>query len=150
MSNRATTIVRKSSVDTRMITITPRLTISTDEIAWRFSGSGGPGGQHANTANTRVEAIFSIDDSPSLSDEDRERLRRRYGSILRIVVSDERSQLRNREIAIERLGERLREGLARSKRRTPTKPTRGSVERRLEEKKNTARKKQERSRREDD
>lgn len=137
-------------MDSRKIAITPKLTISTDEISWRFSGSGGPGGQHANTANTRVEAIFSIDDSPSLDDEDRERLRRRYGAILRIVVSDERSQLRNRELAIERLCERLQEGLKRPRRRTPTKPTRGSVERRLEGKKNLARKKQERSHREDD
>ena len=137
-------------MDERAISVTSNLSIPVDEISWRFSGSGGPGGQHANTANTRVEAIFSIEDSPSLSDEDRERLVERYGAVLRIVVSDERSQLRNRELAIERLCERLREGLARPKRRTRTRPTRASVERRLEEKRNVGRKKQERSIRPED
>lgn len=130
----------------RMMVINDTLEIPYDEVAWRFSGSGGPGGQHANTANTRVEAIFSIVDSPSLSEAQREVLVSRIGSVLRIVVSSQRSQLRNREIAIERLSERLQRALMTPKRRTATKPTRGAVERRLEEKRNVSRKKQERSR----
>jgi len=130
--------------------INSSLEIPFEEIAWRFSGSGGPGGQHANTANTRVEAIFSIRESPSLDDTQRARLEHRFGPSLRIVVSKERSQLRNREIAAELLVTRLREALVVKKPRRATRPTLGSVERRLEEKKSTARKKQERSRTDDE
>ncbi len=134
----------------RMLFINQELSLPIDEISWRFSGSGGPGGQHANTANTRVEAVFSIEDSPTLSDLQRQLLVSRYGSVLRIVVSDERSQTRNRNLALERLAERVRVGLLVPKRRTPTKPTRGSIERRLTVKRNIAQKKQRRSLPEDD
>lgn len=135
---------------TNPLIINAHLEIPYEEISWRFSGSGGPGGQHANTANTRVEAIFSIQDSPSLDDAQRARLEHRFGPTLRIVVSKERSQLRNREIAAELLATRLRDALIIKKPRRATRPTLGSVERRLEEKKSVARKKQERSRTDDE
>lgn len=130
--------------------INTQLEIPYEEISWRFSGSGGPGGQHANTANTRVEAIFSIRDSPSLDDSQRATLDLRFGPVLRIVVSQERSQLRNREIAADLLAARLREALLVKKPRRATRPTFGSVQRRLERKKSIARKKRERSRNDDD
>ncbi|HUY06689.1 MAG TPA: alternative ribosome rescue aminoacyl-tRNA hydrolase ArfB [Acidimicrobiales bacterium] len=132
------------------LTINDHLEIPYEEISWRFTGSGGPGGQHANTTNTRVEAIFSIRDSPSLDDLERERLEHRFGPSLRIVVSKERSQLRNREIAVELLTARLRDALIVKRPRRPTRPTLGSVERRLEEKRSVARKKQQRSRRDEE
>lgn len=132
------------------INVTTDLTISYDEIVWRFSASGGPGGQHANTSNTRVEALFSIDESSSLTEAQKLLLHTKYGAMLRIVVTEERSQLRNREIAVNRLAERLRSGLVVPKRRAKTRPTRGSIERRLEGKRNLSRKKQERSRSDDD
>ncbi len=126
--------------------INQNLEIPYEEISWRFSGSGGPGGQHANTANTRVEAIFSIRESPSLDDVQRAKLEHRFGPTLRVVVSRERSQLRNREIALDLLASRLRDALIVRRPRRATRPTLGSVERRLEEKKSIARKKQDRSR----
>ena len=128
----------------REILIVPGVTIREEEIIWRFSGSGGPGGQHANTANTRVEAVLSIEESPSLPEAAKRRLVARLGPVVRVVVSDERSQLRNRELAVERLAERLRTSLTPRKRRVSTRPTKASVERRLEGKRRTARKKHER------
>ncbi len=130
--------------------INDNLAIPYEEIVWRFSGSGGPGGQHANTANTRVEAIYSIRVSPSLNDTQRAILERRFGPSIRVFVSKERSQLRNRELAIQLLMTRIREALVMKKPRRATRPTLGSIERRLETKKSTARKKQERSHTDDD
>jgi ribosome-associated protein len=105
-----------------------------DELEWRFSGSGGPGGQHANTANTRVELRFDIAGSPSLGPRQRERLIERLGPVVRVVASDERSQLRNRELALRRLEERITEALRIERPRRPTRPTAGSRERRLQSK----------------
>ncbi len=107
------------------------LTIPLSELEWRFSGAGGPGGQHANTANTRVEVRFAVDSSPSLSAHQRARLLDRTGPLVRVVVSDERSQARNRQLALERLGTRLAEALQVRRHRRPTAPTKGSRERRL-------------------
>jgi ribosome-associated protein len=104
------------------------------ELRWRFTGSGGPGGQHANTSNTRVEVTFGIAASPSLGPRQRARLRERFGDELRVVASDERSQARNRAIALDRLRARLAEGLRRAEPRTPTAPTRAGVRRRLDRK----------------
>ena len=86
--------------------------IGLDELEWRFSGSGGPGGQHANTANTRVEVRFDVAASPSLGPRQRARLIERLGPVVRVVASDSRSQHRNRELALERLRERLAAALA--------------------------------------
>ncbi len=120
------------------IFVNKHLSIPIHEIEWRFSSSGGPGGQHANTSNTRVEALFSIVDSPSLTDTQREVLLIKLGDRLRIVASDERSQLQNRELAMDRLAERLRSALVVQRRRSATRPTRGSVERRLSIKRATS------------
>lgn len=104
------------------------------ELTWRFSRSGGPGGQHANTADTRVELRFDIAGSPSLGPRQKARLLERLGPEVRVVVADERSQARNREIALRRLAERLAAGLRVEAPRRATRPTRSSVERRLDAK----------------
>ncbi len=102
------------------------------ELTWRFSRSSGPGGQHANTADTRVEVRFDISGSPSLGPRQRARLLERFGPSVRAVASDERSQARNRELALQRLAARLADALRVVTPRRVTRPTRGSVERRLE------------------
>src|SRR5205823_4710977 len=94
-----------------ILRVTPTCVLRMDELEWRFSASGGPGGQHVNTSNTRAEVRFDIAASPSLGPRQRARLLERLGSELRVVASDERSQLRNRELALERLRSRLAEGL---------------------------------------
>jgi len=104
-------------------------------VELRFSRSSGPGGQHANTAETRVEAILDIDASSALTNAQKRRVVAKAGPILRAVAQDERSQLRNRELAVERLVERLRDALKVERRRVATKPTKASRERRLESKK---------------
>ena len=105
------------------------------EIELRFSRSSGPGGQHANTAETRVEAILDVEASSALTDVQKKRVLAKAGPTLRAVAQDERSQWRNRELAVERLVEQLREALKVQRRRIATKPTRASRERRLESKK---------------
>ena len=105
------------------------------EIELRFSRSSGPGGQHANTAETRVEAILDVEASSALSDVQKRRVVAQAGPTLRAVAQDERSQWRNRELALDRLVEQLREALKVPRRRLATKPTKASRERRLESKK---------------
>ena len=105
------------------------------EIELRFSRSSGPGGQHANTAETRVEAILEVEASSALTDVQKKRVIAKSGPTLRAVAQDERSQWRNRELAVERLVEQLREALKVQRRRIATKPTRASRQRRLESKK---------------
>ncbi|MDA8301279.1 MAG: alternative ribosome rescue aminoacyl-tRNA hydrolase ArfB [Actinomycetota bacterium] len=108
-----------------------RLVIPEADLSWRFSGSGGPGGQHANTANTRVELVFDVAGSESLGPRQRARLLERLGPRARVVVSEERSQARNREIALERLAERVEAALRVERPRLATAPTKASRERRL-------------------
>jgi ribosome-associated protein len=108
------------------------------EVAFRFSRSSGPGGQHAQKTSTRVEALFDVEGSNGLTPAERERVLRRLGPVVRAVAQDERSQLRNRELATERILEQLREATAVPRVRRPTKPTAGANERRLEEKKRRA------------
>ena len=105
------------------------------EIELRFSRSSGPGGQHANTAESRVEAILEVEASSALTDVQKKRVIAKSGPTLRAVAQDERSQWRNRELAVERLVEQLREALKVQRRRIATKPTRASRQRRLESKK---------------
>ena len=121
-----------------------RLVIPADELEWRFSASGGPGGQHANTANTRVELVFDISSSAALGPRQRARLLERFGPTLRVVARDERSQARNRELARERLAQRLAEALRVERPRRPTVPTAASRERRLRAKQLRSARKQER------
>jgi ribosome-associated protein len=109
--------------------------IGLDELEWRFTPSGGPGGQHANKASTRVEVRFDVEGSPSLGPRQRERLLDKLGPVVRIVADDERSQLRNRTVALERLRTRLAEGLHVDKPRRATAPSKSAEQRRLESKK---------------
>jgi ribosome-associated protein len=112
--------------------------IPLSELEWRFTASGGPGGQHANRSNTRAEVRFDVLASPSLLEVHRERLVSRLGAVVRVVADDERSQLRNRDLALERLRARLAEALRVERTRRPTAPTRASTQRRLEQKKRRA------------
>ena len=118
--------------------VTRSCAIPLDELRWTFSSSGGPGGQHANTANTRVEVRFDVAGSPSLGPRQRDRLLARLGPVVRVVASDERSQLRNRELALERLRSRLAEALRVSRARSPTAPSRRAREARLQAKRQRA------------
>ncbi len=118
------------------------LTIPDTELEWRFSPSGGPGGQHANKANTRVELIWDIAASAVAIGGQRGRLLSKLGPRLSVSVDDERSQLRNRELAQQRLAARVREALHVEKPRRKTKPSRGSKERRLKTKRSRSRDKQ--------
>ena len=104
------------------------------EIELRFSRSSGPGGQHANTAETRVEAVLDVGASSALTEAQKRRVVAKAGPTLRAVAQDERSQLRNRELAVERLVGQLREALKVERRRVATKPTAAARERRLESK----------------
>jgi ribosome-associated protein len=112
------------------------------EIAFRFSRSSGPGGQHANTSSTRAEALFDVERSAGLSESERRRVLEKLGAVVRAVAQDERSQLRNRELATERVLEQLREATKIRRKRTATKPTRAAKERRLDEKKRRGQTKQ--------
>jgi ribosome-associated protein len=104
------------------------------EIELRFSRSSGPGGQHAQRSETRVEAIFDVERSKTLTPAQKRRVAAKAGPVLRAVAQDERSQWRNRELAVERVVEELREALRVPRRRRPTKPTAASRQRRLEQK----------------
>jgi ribosome-associated protein len=121
-------------VGAAVLRVSPTCVVRMDELEWRFSASGGPGGQHVNTANTRAEVRFDIATSPSLGPRQRARLLERLGPEVRVVASDERSQLRNRELALERLRSRLADALRVDTPRRPTKPTKAAKQRRLEDK----------------
>ena len=120
--------------DPSRLRVSPTLVIPTAELTWRFSRSGGPGGQHANTSDTRVEVRFDIAGSPSLGPRQRARLQERLGDEVRVAAADERSQARNREVALARLADRLAGALRVDPPRRATKPTNASVQRRLEAK----------------
>jgi ribosome-associated protein len=128
-----------------ILRVGPSLAIPYDELEWRFTASGGPGGQHANTSNTKVELRFDVAASPSLGPRQRERLLARFGPVVRVVASDERSQTRNRELAMARLAERLQDALQVRRTRRPTRPTKGSVERRMGEKRRQGQRKRDRA-----
>jgi ribosome-associated protein len=116
------------------IRVTRTVSIPRDEVELRFSRSSGPGGQHAQKSDTRVEAVFDVEGSTALSDAQKRRLVAKAGPVLRAVAQDERSQWRNRELALERLAEALREALRVERPRRATKPSRAAVEKRLEQK----------------
>ena len=109
------------------------------EIQLRFSRSSGPGGQHAQKSETRVEAVLDVEASNALTDIQKQRVVARAGPVLRALAQDERSQLRNRELAVERLVEQLRRALRVERSRVPTKPTEASRRRRLEDKQRRSR-----------
>ena len=114
--------------------MTRSVSIPRSEIDLRFSRSSGPGGQHAQKSDTRVEATFDVEASAALSDAQKRRVIAKAGPVLRAIAQDERSQWRNRELATERLVDALREALRVPRKRRPTKPSKAAVERRLEQK----------------
>ena len=114
--------------------MTRSVTLPVSDIQLRFSRSSGPGGQHAQRTESRVEAVFDVVASSALTDRQKQRVVARAGPVLRAIAQDERSQRRNRELAIERLVGSLREALRVERRRVPTAPTAESRERRLEAK----------------
>ena len=121
--------------DERVLRISRSCAIALDELEWRFSASGGPGGQHANTSNTKAEVRFDVAGSTSLTESQRERLLRKLGPEVIVSASDRRSQLQNRELAVERLRTKLGEALKVERPRVATKPSRAAKTRRLDAKK---------------
>lgn len=114
------------------------------EIELRASRSSGPGGQHANVTASRIEAVFDVEQSGALSDEQKRRVISRLGPHVAAVAQDERSQARNRELALERLQERLTAALAVPRTRRPTRPTAASEQRRLDDKRRQSARKRDR------
>jgi ribosome-associated protein len=130
----------------RFLRVSGSCVIDTSELEWRATRSGGPGGQHANTSDTKVELRFDVAASPSLGPRQRARLLERLGPVVRITVSTSRSQARNRELALERLAARVAEGLHVEKPRRPTKPSRSAKKRRVEDKRQRGARKRDRGR----
>jgi ribosome-associated protein len=121
--------------ESESIRVTRSVVLPRSEIDLRTSRSSGPGGQHAQKSETRVEALFDVEASTALSDAQKRRVLAKAGPVLRAIAQDERSQLRNKELAIERVVESLREALRVPRHRVQTKPSAASRERRLEQKK---------------
>lgn len=115
--------------------VTRSVLLPLSEIELRVSRSSGPGGQHANTSETRVEALLDVEGSTALTESQKRRVIAKAGPVLRAVAQDERSQLRNRELAVDRLVARLADALKVERARVPTRPTRAAKEQRLESKK---------------
>ena len=124
--------------------VTTSLVIPAHELRWTFAPSGGPGGQHANRAHTRAEVRFDVLASQALTAGQRDRLVERLGPVVTAAADDERSQARNRRLALERLRRRLAAALREERPRRPSRPTRAAVERRLDAKRRRAARKQER------
>src|SRR6266702_2542336 len=108
--------------DSESIRVTRSVVVPRSEIELRTSRSSGPGGQHAQKSETRVEAVFDVEASNALSDAQKRRVVTKAGPVLRAIAQDERSQLRNKELATERVIEVLRETLRVPRRRVPTRP----------------------------
>ena len=126
-------------MDGESIRVTRSVLLPLSEIEFRVSRSGGPGGQHAQKSETRVEAVFDVEASTTLTDMQKRRVVSRVGEVLRAVAQDERSQLRNRELATDRLVEKLRQALAVPRKRVATKPSAAARERRREKKRRRSR-----------
>ncbi len=127
--------------------VMPGVAVPLAEVELRTSRSSGPGGQHANVTASRVEAVFDVAASQALSEAQRQRVMARSGPRLTAVAQDARSQLRNRELALERLRARLAAALAVPRPRRATRPSRGAERRRLEAKRRQSERKRERGRR---
>ena len=124
--------------------VTASVLVPAHELTWTFGPSGGPGGQHANRAHTRAEVRFDAEASGSLSQYQRQRIIDRLGSVVIVSADDERSQLRNRRLALDRLRQKLAGALRVETPRRPTRPGRGAVERRLDAKRRQAARKRDR------
>jgi ribosome-associated protein len=131
--------VPASPAPERGIRVTRSVLLPLAEVELRVSRSSGPGGQHAQKSSTRVEALFDVEASTALTETQKRRVVARAGEVLRAVAQDERSQSRNRELAVERLVAKLREALYVPRRRKATKPSAAARERRLEGKRRRAR-----------
>jgi ribosome-associated protein len=116
------------------IRVTRSVAVPRSEIELRTSRSSGPGGQHAQKSETRVEAVFDVEASGALTEPQKRRVVAKAGPVLRAVAQDERSQARNKELATERVIQMLREALRVERKRMPTKPTEAAKQRRLDEK----------------
>ncbi len=127
-----------------VVRVTGSVQVPVSELQFRFGPSGGPGGQHANKVNTRVELRFDVAGSTALGPRQRARVIERIGPELRVVADDERSQFRNRQLATERFRERLAAALRVDTPRRPTRPTRASKERRLDAKRRRSERKRSR------
>jgi ribosome-associated protein len=121
------------------IRVTRTVELPLSEVEFRTSRSSGPGGQHAQKTETRVEALFDVEGSGALSDAQKRRVVNRAGPTLRAIAQDERSQSRNKQLALERLVAELREALRVPRKRRPTKPSQAAVQRRLDEKRRRSR-----------
>jgi ribosome-associated protein len=117
------------------IRVTRSVVLRLSEIDLQVSRSSGPGGQHAQKSETRVVAVFDVEGSDALTETQKRRVIARAGPVLRAVAQDERSQARNRELAVDRLVDALRDALRVERKRVPTKPTAAARKRRLEQKK---------------
>jgi ribosome-associated protein len=116
------------------IRVTRSVAIPLEEIELRASRSSGPGGQHAQKSETRIEAVFDVEGSRTLTDRQKQRVLRKAGPVIRAIAQDERSRWRNRELALDRLAAALREALRVERPRRPTEPPPQARARRLEEK----------------
>jgi ribosome-associated protein len=134
------------TTDRGVLRVNATCVIRLDELEWRTTGSGGPGGQHANTSDTRVEVRFRIATSTSLAPRQRERLLERLGPVARATASDSRSQARNRELALERLRSRLEAALRVDPPRRSTTPSKSAKQARLDAKRRHSARKQDRRR----
>ena len=134
------------SLDAAYLRLNGSCRVAMHELVWRFSGSGGPGGQHANTSNTKVDLSFDIENSASLGPRQRERMIDRLGSVVRVTASDTRSQTRNRELALERMREKLQDALRVETPRRATKPSKTAKQARVDSKKIRSTTKQQRRR----
>jgi len=121
-------------MDGESIRVTRSVVLPLAEVRFRYSRSSGPGGQHAQKSSTRAEAVFDVEASDALTDAQKRRVIGRAGPVLRAVAQDERSQLRNRELALERIVEQLRQALRVERKRVPTNPSAAARKRRLEQK----------------
>jgi ribosome-associated protein len=121
-------------MDADSIRVTRSVVLPLSDVEFQVSRSSGPGGQHAQKSETRVVAVFDVEASAALTETQKRRVIARAGPVLRAVAQDERSQTRNRELALERLVATLRDALRVERKRVPTKPTRAARERRLEQK----------------
>jgi ribosome-associated protein len=123
-----------------------RVTIPADELQWRYDTPGGPGGQHANRAATRVELTWDLATSNALTEADHARLLEKLGPTITVTASDTRSQSRNKDLAQERLRTQIGEALKPQRPRRKTKPTKASKQRRVEQKRHRAATKRNRGR----
>ena len=130
---------RMHAMERESIRVTRSVLLPISEITLRVSRSSGPGGQHAQKSSTRVEALLDVEASTALTDTQKRRVVARAGPVLRAVAQDERSQSRNRELAVERLVQKLREALAVPRRRVATRPGKAAKERRRDSKQRRAR-----------